>query len=86
MINNNYLKAAQNHYSKIASIYRQLRITDIEPVQYIKIKLDHLDEIKAADVGCGAGRYAKLLFDELIKDLRYLVANMQLKIINEALD
>ena len=68
MIRNDYLKAAQNHYSKIAHIYRELRITDSEPVLFVTEYLNHLNNITAADLGCGAGRYTKLFFDHLGKD------------------
>ena len=52
-------------YSSIAHIFRSLRVTDSEPVLYMKDKLEYLDKIVAADVGAGAGRYARLLFDHL---------------------
>ncbi len=67
-----YSKAAQEHYAKIAYIYRQLRKTDSEPVLYVKAKLSNLPSITAADVGCGAGRYAKLFFDYLGYEKLYL--------------
>jgi len=46
------------HFSKIASKYRSLRTLDIEPVLYIKNKLNGKSEINIADVGCGDGRYS----------------------------
>ena len=61
-----------NLYTSIAHIFRSLRKTDSEPVQYIKEKLVHLDSVTAADVGAGAGRYAKLFFDHLGKDRLFL--------------
>ena len=59
-------------YSSIAHIFRSLRVTDSEPVLYMKDKLEDLDKIVAADVGAGAGRYAKLLFDHIGEDRLFL--------------
>lgn len=53
------------HFSRVAPIYRQVRTTDVEPITYIGETLKHMSEIKAADVGCGAGRYDLLLFQHL---------------------
>jgi ubiquinone/menaquinone biosynthesis C-methylase UbiE len=50
------------HFSKVAKKYRNLRTTDSEPIAIIVNKLNHLEEIKAVDVGCGAGRYDILLY------------------------
>ena len=55
----------KNLYSSIAHIYRSLRVTDSAAILYIKDDLGNFDKINAADVGAGAGRYAKLLFDHL---------------------
>ena len=63
------------HFSKIARKYRDLRITDLEPIVFIAEELEalaHLPHIVAADVGCGAGRYDLLLF-------RHLGNRLQLK-------
>lgn len=51
-----------NHFSRISDKYRDLRRTDLEPILYIKRRLERLPKIEAADVGCGAGRYALQLF------------------------
>lgn len=59
-------------YSSIAPIFRSLRKTDSEPVLYIKEKLEKLEKIEAADVGAGAGRYAKLFFDHLGRERLFL--------------
>ncbi len=53
------------HFSKVAPSYRALRTTDLEPVQYIADLLKSYQEIVVADVGCGAGRYDRLLFDHI---------------------
>lgn len=67
-----YSRLAQKHYSDIAHIYRNLRKTDSEPVLYVKSKLSRYPSITAADVGAGAGRYAKLLFDYIGYEKLYL--------------
>ena len=59
-------------YSSIAHIFRSLRVTDSEPVLYIKNNLGDFDKIVAADVGAGAGRYAKLFFEHIGEDKLYL--------------
>lgn len=59
-------------YSSIAHIFRSLRVTDSEPILYIKDKLEDLEKVVAADAGAGAGRYAKLLFDYLGHDRLFL--------------
>jgi ubiquinone/menaquinone biosynthesis C-methylase UbiE len=51
-----------NHFSEVASGYRQSRTTDIEPIMFIGDALKEQSKIEAADIGCGAGRYDLLLF------------------------
>ena len=46
------------HFSEIASKYRRLRTTDLEPILHIKNQLNGKSEINIADVGCGDGRYS----------------------------
>ncbi|NER39198.1 MAG: class I SAM-dependent methyltransferase [Oscillatoria sp. SIO1A7] len=53
------------HFSQVAPDYRQARTTDSEPIAFISENLQHLPEVSAADVGCGAGRYDLLLFQHL---------------------
>ncbi len=53
------------HFSRIASNYKGLRTTDNEPIKYIEDKLKEINSIRAADVGCGAGRYVHQLFRRL---------------------
>lgn len=67
-----YAIITHDRYEKIAKIYRKLRSSDIEPVRYVKEKLSHLEEITAAEVGAGAGRYSKLFFDILGKERLFL--------------
>ena len=46
-----------------------MRTTDPEPILFIKKKLEHLDRIEAADIGCGGGRYDVRLFEQFGKRL-----------------
>lgn len=52
------------HFAKIAEKYLELRTTDEKPIQFIKNILNQ-DEINAADIGCGDGRYDMKLFQYL---------------------
>jgi len=54
-----------NHFQRIAPLYRNLRVTDSEPIAYIARQLKSLPLIKAADIGCGTGRYTQLLLQHL---------------------
>ncbi len=56
------------HFAKVASSYRRIRATDVEPIAFIGETLGKLPEVKAADIGCGAGRY-NLLFFQYINNL-----------------
>jgi ubiquinone/menaquinone biosynthesis C-methylase UbiE len=62
--------AMYHHFSSIAKKYRKLRTTDTEPISLIVNKLINLNNIKAADVGCGAGRYDLLLYKSLGEKLQ----------------
>ena len=55
-------KGMKRHFSKIASSYKEMRTTDIEPILFINKKLKGLTRVKAADIGCGAGRYDLVFF------------------------
>ncbi|UCF83870.1 MAG: class I SAM-dependent methyltransferase [Desulfobacteraceae bacterium] len=54
-----------HHFSKVAPSYRRIRTTDPQPIRFISKKLKDLRTIKAADIGCGDGRYDLLLFEHL---------------------
>ena len=58
-----------HHFSKIAHKYKDLRSTDLEPILFIRKKLQNLNKIEAADVGCGVGRYDIELFHYLGEEL-----------------
>ncbi|MBW1669595.1 MAG: class I SAM-dependent methyltransferase [Deltaproteobacteria bacterium] len=61
-----------DHFRKIAPAYQSLRITDEEPITYIVHQLKSLTAIKAADIGCGTGRYTQLLFRHLRDKIRFI--------------
>src|SRR3989338_10098598 len=63
------MKNIHPHFSKIAHRYRDLRTTDLEPIFFIKKKLQRHPKIAAADISCGAGRYDLKLFQYLGKKL-----------------
>ncbi len=65
------MKNIQDHFSSIAPLYRELRITDWEPVSFICKRLQDLPQIRAADIGCGCGRYSLKLF-QFLGDRLYL--------------
>jgi ubiquinone/menaquinone biosynthesis C-methylase UbiE len=54
-----------DHFLSVASTYGGMRTTDEEPIIYIAETLKHIDNIVAADIGCGQGRYDVLLFKHL---------------------
>ena len=51
------------HFTEISPVYRTVRTTDREPVEWIARELDGLARPKGADIGCGAGRYVLLMFE-----------------------
>jgi ubiquinone/menaquinone biosynthesis C-methylase UbiE len=59
---------ADNHFSKIASKYKDLRTTDTDHIQYIKNQLSKKSQITMADIGCGDGRYSIELLKRLGDD------------------
>lgn len=59
-----------DHFTRIAPKYRHLRTTDADPIAFIARELNGLGRIEAADIGCGAGRYDRLLFHYLGDKLR----------------
>lgn len=54
-----------DHFSQVASSYRQFRTTDEEVILFISKILKDFPKLKAADIGCGTGRYDLLLFQHL---------------------
>ncbi len=55
------------HFARIAKVYRDVRTTDNEPVEFIRRVLADRDDVQALEVGCGTGRYTHLLFQALQK-------------------
>jgi len=55
------MKNSDQHFSKIAHAYKDLRTTDLEPIFFIKQKLQKHFPLAAADIGCGDGRYDEKL-------------------------
>ena len=53
------------HFSRVAISYNDLRTTDLEPIAFIKDRLNGNHSIEAADIGCGAGRYCLKLLQHL---------------------
>jgi ubiquinone/menaquinone biosynthesis C-methylase UbiE len=58
-------KIMHRHFTDVASSYNDVRTTDPEPVLLIKEKLKPLKTVRAADIGCGAGRYDLLLLKHM---------------------
>ncbi len=54
-----------DHFSNLAPAYRDLRTTDEAPALFIRDALAGRRRLRAADVGCGAGRYDLVLFRHL---------------------
>jgi ubiquinone/menaquinone biosynthesis C-methylase UbiE len=55
----------RDHFRAIAPRYKNLRITDEEPIAFIAQQLMPIPAIKATDIGCGTGRYTYLLLQYL---------------------
>jgi len=73
------------HFSKIGRFYRRLRTTDEAPLIFIRRKLAGLSSIKAADLGCGAGRYDLLLF-KYLKNLHLTCIDRNKAMLQQASD
>ncbi len=73
----------QHHFSRIAHKYDDLRTTDLEPILFIKKKLQNLTKIEAADVGCGGGRYNIILFHYFGDNLRLICIDYNKNMLDE---
>ena len=58
-----------SHFSRIASIYEDLRTTDMEPIVFIRNIMQKFSNLKGADIGCGCGRYTAELYRYLGDDI-----------------
>ncbi len=65
-------RSAHEHFSEIAGEYRDLRTTDLEPILHIARTLSGISPVRAADIGCGAGRYDLKLFQHLGHKIEHL--------------
>ena len=77
------MERTHTHFSKIAHKYKDLRTTDLEPILFIKKKLQNLTKIEAADIGCGVGRYDIKLFHYLGKRLYLTCIDYNKSMLNE---
>ena len=59
------IEILQDHFTKVSAVYRKVRTTDPEPISHIAQEFSGHSSVRAADIGCGAGRYSLLLFDAL---------------------
>lgn len=59
-------RVMQKHFERVAPRYRNLRDTDLPPVYDIQKTLGKRSQRAGADVGCGVGRYTRLIA-ELLK-------------------
>jgi len=71
------------HFSRIASKYRYVRTTDLEPIIHIKETIGGLREVWGADIGCGDGRYDLLLLRH-IKNLHLTCIDINEAMLREA--
>ena len=74
-----------DHFSHVAPSYRHIRQTDTEPILFISEILNALSHVRAADVGCGAGRYDLLLFQH-VKNLHLTCIDLNESMLQQASD
>jgi ubiquinone/menaquinone biosynthesis C-methylase UbiE len=77
------MKRIHPHFSRISRRYKDLRTTDVEPILFIKKKLQNFDKILAADVGCGVGRYVIKLFHHMGQKLHLTCIDYNRRMLNE---
>ena len=77
------MKSIFKHFFKIADKYRDLRITDTAPIVYVNEQLQERSTIKAADVGCGAGRYDLKLVEHIGEKLHLYCVDRNRKMLEE---
>jgi len=66
------IKQTAKHFTQIARVYRQIRITDPEPVEIITAAIKKIS-LLIADVGCGTGGYTELLIRNLQPQICYCI-------------
>ena len=72
----------EEHFSRLAKVYAEVRITDPAPVLFIRDTLDGMAPIKGADIGCGSGRYSMLLLQHL-KELSLICVDASRPMLDE---
>ena len=78
------LESVQSHFSRLAPKYRDLRITDRDPILSIKARLRSFpSSLIAADIGCGDGRYDVELFHYLGERLFLYCVDSNPQMLNE---
>jgi len=71
------------HFGRIAHNYRNVRVTDTEPIDYIVSRLSgKLSEISILDVGCGTGRYTEQLIERLQSRITLLCVDLSREMLN----
>lgn len=73
------------HFERIAKVYRNVRTTDQEPIEFIQKALGGLDSVQALEVGCGTGRYTHLAF-QLIRNLKMICNDVNREMLNQLED
>jgi ubiquinone/menaquinone biosynthesis C-methylase UbiE len=58
------IPSLEQHFNRVAGVYRDIRVTDPEPVYKIKQRLRKKNPV-GLDLGCGTGRYSELLMRHL---------------------
>ncbi|MEE9231608.1 MAG: class I SAM-dependent methyltransferase [Acidobacteriota bacterium] len=71
------------HFSEVAEVYNDIRITDAEPVHAIVQHLGDRPSVRAAEIGCGGGRYS-LLLSQLLPDLDLICNDINAEMLREA--
>ena len=71
------------HFSAVAEVYNDVRITDAEPVHAIVRHLGDRPSVRAADIGCGGGRY-DLLLSQCLPDLHLVCMDINPEMLREA--
>ncbi len=77
------IASMNRHFSRVSTQYRDLRTTDVEPIQYIAERLGSLSDVRAVDAGCGAGRYTALLLQHR-KDMRLVCMDFNFQMLTHA--
>ena len=70
------------HFENLSCFYNELRTTDLEPIIFIRTKLQNRSNLKGADIGCGGGRYDLLLLKHL-PELQLICGDLNEAMISE---